>query len=145
MRAGIVKRIFIFTVIIVLFTFSAAGAAATVKVYVNEAQIISDTPAVIVNNYTMLPFRVILNSLGISDSQIIYDDISKSIEIKYERNFIFLSVGQNAAIVNDSIIFLDTLPYIENGRTMVPVRFISESLGADVRWDEANKIVYITK
>ena len=35
-------------------------------------------------------------------------------------------------------------PYIENGRTMVPVRFVSEALGAKVDWDNANKLVTVT-
>ncbi len=139
------KKIFSLAMIIVLFTFTPVGAAETVNVYVNGEEIISDTPAIIVNDSTMLPFRAILNSLGISDSQIIWDDISKSIEIKYGESFIFLSVGQSAAIVNDNIMFLDALPYIDNGITLVPVRFISESLGADVRWDGENKNVYIIK
>jgi hypothetical protein len=35
-------------------------------------------------------------------------------------------------------------PYIENGRTMVPVRFISEALGADVGWNETARLVTVT-
>jgi hypothetical protein len=39
---------------------------------------------------------------------------------------------------------LDAVPYMVNGRTMVPLRFISETLGADVRWDAGIDAVYIT-
>jgi hypothetical protein len=43
------------------------------------------------------------------------------------------------------MITLNTAPYIENGTTLVPVRFVSEALGATVSWDGASKTVTITK
>jgi len=57
---------------------------------------------------------------------------------------IMLKVGFNEAYVNDKKIILDAKPFILNKRTMVPIRFISESLGADVEWDRIFKIVTIT-
>lgn len=138
------KRLISLAVIMVLLSFTAAAAQA-VTVYVNGEQVVSDTPAVILDGSTMLPFRAILNALGIPDSRIIWDDVSQSIEIKDRGNFIFLSIGQQAAIVSDQMVMLNTAPYIENGRTMVPVRFVSESLGAEVIWDGINNAVYITK
>ena len=43
--------------------------------------------------------------------------------------------------VNDKEVQMDTKPYIENGRTMVPVRFISEALGLKVDWNgEVQKV-----
>jgi len=41
--------------------------------------------------------------------------------------------------------FMDVKPYIKADRTYVPVRFLSEALGADVAWDEATKTVTVTK
>lgn len=41
--------------------------------------------------------------------------------------------------------FTDTDPVIENSRTMVPMRAVFESLGAEVRWDAANNVVSGTK
>ena len=38
---------------------------------------------------------------------------------------------------------LDVPPKIENGRTLVPIRFISENLGCDVEWDELKREVII--
>ena len=40
---------------------------------------------------------------------------------------------------------LDAPPYIEMGRTMVPVRFVAEALGANVDWQEKSRTVIITK
>jgi len=39
---------------------------------------------------------------------------------------------------------MDVPATIMNGRTMLPVRFVSEHLGADVQWEELTKTVTIT-
>ena len=46
--------------------------------------------------------------------------------------------------LNGEIIHSDILPFIENSRTMVPVRFISEALGAKAEWDDETKTVTVT-
>lgn len=50
----------------------------------------------------------------------------------------------NGIIVNDHIVYSDVYPYIKNSRTYVPIRFIAEELGYDVKWDGANKKVTMT-
>ena len=45
--------------------------------------------------------------------------------------------------VNGKKIKMDTVPYINNGRTMVPVRFISEELKLNVDWNEKTRTVII--
>ncbi|MBR5506896.1 MAG: peptidylprolyl isomerase [Clostridia bacterium] len=56
------------------------------------------------------------------------------------------TIGSSDLYVKDSVIeakTIDAVPYIENSRTMVPVRVISENFGADVAWDEAARKVTI--
>ncbi len=48
-------------------------------------------------------------------------------------------------LVNGVSIHFDSPPYIKNGRTMVPVRFVSEELGARVAWDGGERKVTVTK
>ena len=47
----------------------------------------------------------------------------------------------NGIIVNDHIVFSDVATYIKNSRTYVPIRFIAEELGFDVKWDAKTKKV----
>ncbi|MCX8095787.1 MAG: copper amine oxidase N-terminal domain-containing protein [Caldisericia bacterium] len=61
-----------------------------------------------------------------------------------EKKVIKLQIGNKLAYVDGSQLPLDVPPQILNGRTMVPVRFISEGLGAEVGWDGATKTVTIT-
>lgn len=50
----------------------------------------------------------------------------------------------NGIIVNNHIVYSDVYPYIKNNRTYVPIRFIAEELGYDVKWDGPNKKVTMT-
>lgn len=54
------------------------------------------------------------------------------------------SVGAPRIFVNNYFVDSDAAPVIENGRTLVPVRIISEKLGYNVNWDAATKTVEIT-
>jgi N-acetylmuramoyl-L-alanine amidase len=54
-----------------------------------------------------------------------------------------LTIGAVTALVNGAETQLDVPAQIVNDRTLIPVRFVSESLGFAVRWDEAGRIVDI--
>lgn len=143
-RRADMKRVMLLVLVLCLFAFPAYGTDR-ITVLVNGKQIESDTPAVNSNGSVMLPFRSVLNALGVSDESIKWNPGSKSIEIRDGNRYIFLVAGNTGAILNDSMIMLNAAPYIDNGRTLVPVRFVSEALGADVRWDPDTKTVTVTK
>ncbi|MBC7195345.1 MAG: hypothetical protein H5U37_06795 [Caldisericia bacterium] len=63
---------------------------------------------------------------------------------RIEKKEIFLYIGKTTVFVNGKEIKLDSAPFIKNGRTYVPLRFISESLGGTVIWDGNEKKVMIT-
>lgn len=138
------KTIILLTLIFVLFLSSTASAQDIVSVYINDTLLETDVPAVISDGSTMLPFRAVLNSLGVEDSEITWNEDVQSIEVKTIDKYIFLFVGNTAAIANDKLITLNKAPFIENGRTLVPIRFIAESLGANVEWNHDEYAVYIT-
>jgi len=56
-----------------------------------------------------------------------------------------LQVNNTVATVNNESVTLDAAPYIDesSGRTLVPIRFISESMGYSVTWDDEEKTVRI--
>lgn len=62
--------------------------------------------------------------------------------IRAQQN-VELTVGSRQAHVNGVPKLLDVPAFTINNRTMVPLRFISESLGADVRWDNATQTILI--
>jgi hypothetical protein len=145
-------RKIIITVLCVAFiigSFSVAYGSQPVSVLVDGKPVVAETSAAIVSGRTMLPFRAVFNALGVSDNSIRWNASSRSIEVWSHNKYIFLAIGSTFAIVNDGItdhmVLLDAAPYIEVGRTMVPVRFVAETLGADVQWEESSRTVIITK
>ncbi len=70
--------------------------------------------------------------------------VTSEIHIKYVKAISMkLQIGNSNAIVNGEVVSLDSPPVIINNRTLVPLRFISESFGADVQWDPVLRIVTI--
>lgn len=69
-------------------------------------------------------------------------------EPEKDLKVIKLTIGRQAASVNGKPYTLDAAPYISfeagTGRTLVPLRFISENVGADIDWDSQIKQVTIT-
>ena len=54
-----------------------------------------------------------------------------------------LQIGDKASTVNGRTVMNDVAPIIVNDRTMIPLRFVSEALGAQVDWNEAARTVTI--
>ncbi|MCR8746782.1 copper amine oxidase N-terminal domain-containing protein [Romboutsia lituseburensis] len=65
------------------------------------------------------------------------------VKINYDNNELILKIGSKEAIKNGKTISLEKEPYIYKGRTMVPLRFVSESLGLTVNYRD-KKVDIIT-
>ena len=57
----------------------------------------------------------------------------------FEPIFIWLQIGNRTAKINQKEVTIDCDPFTQNGRTMVPLRFIAESFGANVEWIESEQ------
>lgn len=101
----------------------------------------------IINDRTMVPFRKIFNSLNVADENITWIAETRTIKAKQNDTQIELQIGNDVAkkIVNGNAqnIKLDSAPVIVNNRTLVPLRFIAESLGKTVAWDGVNRTAII--
>lgn len=91
-----------------------------------------DAPPVIVNGVTFVPLRFIGEALG---SEVQWNDALKVVMLQRSARQLQLTIGSKLAIVDGQIVELLEAPRIVNGRTMVPIRFISEAFGADVQWN----------
>lgn len=68
-----------------------------------------------------------------------YTTLEYNIDITLERRVIRLQVGQRDARVNGKASRLEVAPFVEGGRTLVPLRFLGEQLDAVFRWDPKEK------
>lgn len=105
-----------------------------------------DSPPIIKNGRTLLPIRAIIESLG---GTIGWEGTERKVTISLENTNIELWIGKSTARVNGVEKPIDSsnasvVPEIISGRTMLPVRFVTENLGAKVDWDGETKTVTIT-
>lgn len=112
----------------------------SIKVIVDQEKLLLDAYPVIKNDRTLVPMRAIFEKLG---ATILWDDATKTVTAKKDGMEIKLTIDKGTALVNGVVTELDTPAIIENSRTMVPVRFISETLGKTVEWDAENKYVIV--
>jgi hypothetical protein len=99
-----------------------------------------NTSPVVVNGRTLVPIRAIVEALG---GEIVWEASEQKTTVKMQDNSIDLWSGKTTAKVNGVETAIDAAPSIINGRTMLPLRFISESLGSRVLWDGNDKRVTI--
>ena len=102
-----------------------------------------ETPYVTENNTTLVPLRVITEAFG---AKVDWDGDTQKITLTYPAVNIELQIGNIVATVNDHTETLLESPALsENGVTMVPLRFISETFGATVGYDNDTQAILVTK
>lgn len=98
-----------------------------------------DVPPQLVNGSTYVPMRFIGERLGADVTWIASD---KKVVYRLENTIIELFIGKDQAFINGIPTVMPGKPVIISGRTLVPVRFVSEALGAKVTWfGEEKRIV----
>ncbi|MCE5222844.1 copper amine oxidase N-terminal domain-containing protein, partial [bacterium] len=107
---------------------------------VNDNEITIDEAPFISQNRTYVPIRVVSEVLG---AELTWNPDTRGITIRKGNQTIDMVVGSVKAVVNNQIVELDAPPLLRNGRTSVPVRFISEYLQGSVQWNERIKMILI--
>lgn len=117
----------------------------TVDVKVNGIKIKFKNAKPFINkeNRTVVPVRFIAEALG---AKVDWNGETRTVFIDQDEKHIELKIGAMEATVNSEIIKFDTKAEIYFDRTFVPLRFVSETLGATVGWDgETSTVVIDTK
>jgi len=114
----------------------------SVDITVNGATKKMDVAPFIDDNRTFVPIRFVSEELGCAVEWL---EKTKEIIIKDKSNILILKVGSKVISVNGKNKEMDVEVFIENSRTFVPIRFISEELGCKVEWLNETKEVVITK
>mgnify|MGYP004495863075 FL=1 len=130
-----------------MFMFSCnALAEENIFVTLNGKQIEFDVPPQTVNDRTMVPMRKIFEELG---AKVEWIEDTQMILASKDAKFVLMQIGKPAMIIKDfkigseERIELDSEPFITDGRTLVPVRAVSEAFNMQVDWDGAKKEVLI--
>lgn len=125
-----------------------------VNATVNGESVFNDVAPIVVNDRTMLPIRFVAENL---DATVTWNGSKNEVFIKSEKTEISVVIGKSEAEVttltnridfiqrDKETVVLDSPAFVENDRTYLPLRFVAEKLGADVKWDDATQTVNITK
>jgi len=119
---------------------TSMAAQNYIQVKVNGAELQGEVQPVIVNGCTMVPMRAIFEALG---AELIWDPDMGMVGAQKGDVQLKLKINSKDAWIGMKSIKLEIAPIILDSHTMVPVRFIAQSLGEKVEWDGVNRIVYI--
>lgn len=117
-----------------------ASQQSPITILLNGEKLSFDVEPYIKEGRTLVPFRGILEALG---AEVIWNPDERSVTTKSKTTEIYLKIGSNETLVNGNKVIIDVPAEITNSRTFVPLRFVSENLGALVLWDGNTRTVSI--
>ncbi|MFI3173909.1 MAG: copper amine oxidase N-terminal domain-containing protein [Bacillota bacterium] len=105
-----------------------------VEVFINEELVIFDVLPIIENGSVLVPMRGIFESLS---CEVIWEEETQKIMAHTAQNKeVVLHIGNDELYLDGELVYtMPVLPKIIDGRTLVPLRAVSESLGCEVSWD----------
>ncbi|MBD2845091.1 N-acetylmuramoyl-L-alanine amidase [Paenibacillus sp. IB182496] len=132
------------TMVLVLFNGEGQAAEKQVvpKLYLNGQELQTSVSPMLKSNVTMVPLSVITSSLG---HYATWNKDTRTVTVHNNGLEMLLKINSTIATVNDKAVEMRVAAFIEDGRTMVPLRFIGESLGLDFYWDNSAKAAHMTK
>lgn len=126
---------------LMLFTLpSLSHASAGLHLYLNGVSLSPSAETQMVKSTTMIPIRVVVEELGF---QVDWDKKTRTVTIHNNKKTIQLVVSQKWATVDGKKVNLDVAPMIKSDTTLVPLRFVGETMGLVVNWENETKSVYL--
>ncbi len=117
------------------------------KLMVNDEYVETSLHPIIFNDYALVPIREVFESMG---ATVKFVDLSQQIFIQHNDKYVRLKIGSSEAYIDadkaeipGSVTPMLIAPAGKDAKTMVPVRFVSESLGMLVEFDGENGIIKI--
>lgn len=139
-RKSLVKVMAI--LLMVVLAMPILAATTNIRVVVNGEKIVfpDAKPYMDSNSRILIPVRFVSEKLG---AEVDWDIANQTVTIADSTHTATLVIGKKQMTINGETKTLDTAASVENSRTYVPIRFVSEALGATVEWDSKGKSVYI--
>lgn len=110
-------------------------------VLMNGAPVTFDVQPRVEQGVPLTPFRHLMESAG---GEVNWENATKTVDARTPDRQIFVRIGDRIARINNLPVELELTPFIEAGRTIVPLSFITEALDVDIEFDAATGHVLIT-
>lgn len=145
------KKIFAMVLCFCMFAMSANAASLQFTIGSTQVKSVADdkpltevtleTAPFTVDGRTMVPVRVIAENFGASVG---WDEATQTVTVSLADKEIVLVLGKSEAFVNGESVTLDVAAMEHNGRTLVPLRFVTETFGYNVKYIPSVQQIYIT-
>lgn len=113
-----------------------------ISIAVNDMKILSDVPPILVNDRTLVPVRLIAESLG---AEVSWNEAAQEVTIKKGSDIIKMKIGESIIMKNGVSSAIDIASQVMDGRTMLPVRAVAEALSCKIDWVDGQNLVSILK
>lgn len=135
------------TVMLLGMALGSASAAQAVYVQVDGKNVsFPDAKPYVESNRVLIPVRFVSESLGAKvdyKKETIGNKVARTVFVTFGGKNISLEVNSNKVLVDGSIVTLDVPARVKQERVFVPLRFVSEALGATVEWKASQSLVSI--
>lgn len=111
-----------------------------IRVYIDNEPLDAAFQSHIIEDRTYVPIRVIAEKWGASVG---WNQANQQVRIQKDRLMIDLFIDEHEAIVDREPVYSDAAPVVMEGRTLIPLRFVGELLGAQVRYDVESHSVFV--
>ena len=135
--------VLIVSILGLLFCFTPAREAPAsegVRVLMDGVELSMDSPPRIVSGRTMVPFRAVAEAMGV---EVQWDGLDRTVTARGVNGTVVMQIDNTTATVGGAGYTLESPPAIFDGRTLIPLRFFGESLGAQVEWRPDTRSVYL--
>lgn len=95
------------------------------------------------NGRTYLPVRYVADALGVTPQNILFDKATSTVTLLKGDRVVQIKLNTNQLIVNGSVIAMDVKAVTKDNRTVLPIRWVGQALGADVSYDETAKTITV--
>lgn len=117
---------------------SAKPVSRQLSLKVDGTYIASNPGPIQMNGVTFVPIRALMESIG---AKVTY--VNDQITVSYQDQVLQMKVYDKSALLNGKKIQMPAAATSHGGRTFVPVRFIAEAFGAEVKWDAIDASVLV--
>lgn len=136
------KLLLIFLCTAIIFSVSVFTLAEDeISVVYDGNEIVFDVSPEMINDRVMVPMRQIFETFG---AKVKWDSSTQTVTAKKKSKTIEMTINSTDMKKNDEVFSYDTAPVIKDGRTLIPIRALSELLGLEVEWQENTQSVIIT-
>lgn len=137
------KRIFLalLTGLFVTLGFIVGVSADSgIRLQVFGSLVSCDVPPILENDRTLVPLRSVFEHM---EADVNWNGEQQQVTVDKDGLHLEMVIGSTTAYINGVAETMDVAPRLVNDRTMIPVRFVSEKLGYQVKWDGNSQTVII--